>query len=249
MKVTLEQLRQRPMPKHIAVIMDGNGRWAQKRGLARTAGHRVGVQALKRLLIALDELDVQYLTVYAFSTENWKRPADEVQALMDLMIEFIDQELDYLQEKGVRVVPIGEISALRGGACEKIRYAEARTRENNRLILNVALNYGGRQEIVRAVRAVCADVQRGALAPEEIDEARFAGYLYTGGQPDPDLLIRSSGELRVSNFLLWQIAYSEIWVTDVLWPDFSKEDLWEAIWDYQNRDRRYGGVEEKGGNA
>lgn len=245
MKVTLETLQQRPMPKHIAIIMDGNGRWAKSKGLTRTAGHRVGVQALKSVIIALDELGIQYLTVYAFSTENWKRPADEVHALMDLIVEFIDKEIDYLHEKGVRVHPIGDISRLTRKTYEKILFAQEKTRENDHIILNVALNYGGRQEIIRATKAICAEVEAGRLNREDIDEALFANYLYTKGQPDPDLLIRPSGELRVSNFLLWQIAYSEFWITNVLWPDFGKEQLWQAIWEYQNRDRRYGGLGEK----
>lgn len=245
MNVTLEDIRQKPMPKHIAVIMDGNGRWAKSRGLARTAGHRVGVQALKSLIIALDELGIQYLTVYAFSTENWKRPADEINALMELMVEFIDKEIDYLHEKGVRVNPIGDISHLTGKTYERIVFAREKTKENQHIILNVALNYGGRQEIVRATKAICRDVQEQKLCLDDLDEALFSSYLYTAGQPDPDLLIRPSGEMRVSNFLLWQIAYSEFWITNVLWPDFGKEHLWQAIWDYQNRDRRYGGLGEK----
>ena len=245
MNVTLEDIRQKPMPKHIAVIMDGNGRWAKSRGLARIAGHRVGVQALKSLIIALDELGIQYLTVYAFSTENWKRPADEINALMELMVEFIDKEIDYLHEKGVRVNPIGDISRLNEKTYERIVFAREKTKENQHIILNVALNYGGRQEILRATKAICRDVQEQKLCLDDLDEALFSSYLYTAGQPDPDLLIRPSGEMRVSNFLLWQIAYSEFWITNVLWPDFGKEHLWQAIWDYQNRDRRYGGLGEK----
>ena len=242
MKVTLEDIRQNPMPQHIAVIMDGNGRWAKSRGLLRTAGHRVGVQALKNLVLALDELGIQYVTVYAFSTENWKRPEDEVNTLMELIVEFLDKELDYMDEKGVQIHPIGDITRLHRKTYDKIVAAQERTKENDHIILNVALNYGGRQEILRAAKALCADVQGGTVQLEDIDEALFSSYLYTAGQPDPDLLIRPSGELRVSNFLLWQIAYSEFWTTNVLWPDFSKEDLWQAIWDYQNRDRRYGGL-------
>lgn len=160
MNVTLEDIRQKPMPKHIAVIMDGNGRWAKSRGLARTAGHRVGVQALKSLIIALDELGIQYLTVYAFSTENWKRPADEINALMELIVEFIDKEIDYLHEKGVRVNPIGDISHLTGKTYERIVFAREKTKENQHIILNVALNYGGRQEIVRATKAICREIGR-----------------------------------------------------------------------------------------
>lgn len=242
MKVTLEDIKQKPMPNHIAVIMDGNGRWAKSRGLIRTAGHRMGVQALKSLVLALDELGIQYVTVYAFSTENWKRPADEVNTLMELIVEFLDKELDYMHEKGVCIHPIGDISRLTGKTYDKIVAAQEKTKDNDNIILNVALNYGGRQEIIRATKAICEDVQNQKLAIDDIDEALFSSYLYTAGQPDPDLLIRPSGELRVSNFLLWQIAYSEFWGTSVLWPDFGKEHLWQAIWEYQNRDRRYGGL-------
>ena len=242
MKVTLDELKAKPMPQHIAIIMDGNGRWAKSKGLMRVAGHRVGVQALKNTIIALDELGIGHLTVYAFSTENWKRSKDEVDALMELITEFINKEIDYLDEKGVRVNPIGDISALTPKALESISYAKEKTKHNSHIVFNVALNYGGRQEIVRAAKAICEDVKRDALQIEDIDETLFSSYLYTAGQPDPDLVIRSSGELRISNFLLWQIAYSEFWITNILWPDFKKEDLWQAVWEYQNRDRRYGGV-------
>ena len=242
MKVTLDELKAKPMPQHIAIIMDGNGRWAKSKGLMRVAGHRVGVQALKNTIIALDELGIGHLTVYAFSTENWKRSKDEVDALMELITEFINKEIDYLDEKGVRVNPIGDISALSPKAFDSISYAKEKTKHNSHIVFNVALNYGGRQEIVRAAKAICEDVKRDALQIEDIDEALFSSYLYTAGQPDPDLVIRSSGELRISNFLLWQVAYSEFWITDILWPDFKKEDLWQAVWEYQNRDRRYGGV-------
>ena len=242
MKVTLDELKAKPMPQHIAIIMDGNGRWAKSKGLMRVAGHRVGVRALKNTIIALDELGIGHLTVYAFSTENWKRSKDEVDALMELITEFINKEIDYLDEKGVRVNPIGDISALSPKAFDSISYAKEKTKHNSHIVFNVALNYGGRQEIVRAAKAICEDVKRDALQIEDIDEALFSSYLYTAGQPDPDLVIRSSGELRISNFLLWQIAYSEFWITNILWPDFKKEDLWQAVWEYQNRDRRYGGV-------
>ena len=242
MKVTLDELKAKPMPQHIAIIMDGNGRWAKSKGLMRVAGHRVGVQALKNTIIALDELGIGHLTVYAFSTENWKRSKDEVDALMELITEFINKEIDYLDEKGVRVNPIGDISALTPKALESISYAKEKTKHNSHIVFNVALNYGGRQEIVRAAKAICEDVKRDALQIEDIDEALFSSYLYTAGQPDPDLVIRSSGELRISNFLLWQSAYSEFWYSNILWPDFTRDDLIKAIIDYQKRNRRYGGV-------
>lgn len=240
--VTLEMICQKPLPKHIAIIMDGNGRWAKKRGLPRTAGHRVGMESLERVVECFDELNIPYLTVYAFSTENWKRPVEEVDALMDLMVEFIDKKIDYLDRKGVRVNPIGCVEKIKGVTYERIMYAKERTKNNERLIFNVALNYGGRQEIVQGIQDICRQVQQGKLHIEDIDEEVVSRNLYTAGQPDPDLLIRPSGELRVSNFLLWQIAYTEFWTTDILWPDFRKEELWRAIYDYQNRQRRFGGL-------
>lgn len=241
-QITLEMLKEKPMPKHIAIIMDGNGRWAKKRGLPRAAGHRVGMESLERVVECFDELGIGYLTVYAFSTENWKRPPEEVDALMDLMVEFIDKKIDYLDQKKVRVNPIGIVEKIKGITYERIMYAREKTKDNNRLVFNVALNYGGRQEIVQGVQSICQQVLDGRLTVEEIDETVVGASLYTAGQPDPDLLIRPSGELRVSNFLLWQIAYSEFWTTDVLWPDFRKEHLWQAIYDYQNRQRRFGGL-------
>ena len=240
--VTLDILREKPMPKHIAIIMDGNGRWANKRGLPRIAGHRVGMESLERVVEWFADLDIPYLTVYAFSTENWKRPAEEVNALMDLMVEFIDKKIDYLDRKGVRVNPIGLVDKIKGETFERIMYAKERTRDNDHLIFNVALNYGGRQEIVQGIQTICQRVLAGELNVDEIDEEVVSQVLYTAGQPDPDLLIRPSGEQRVSNFLLWQIAYCEFWTTDVLWPDFRKEDLWRAIYDFQNRQRRFGGL-------
>ncbi|MBR6755543.1 MAG: isoprenyl transferase [Peptococcaceae bacterium] len=242
MKLTIEELRKNPLPEHIAIIMDGNGRWAKRQGLPRLAGHRIGVQALKNVVMAFDELNIKYLTVYAFSTENWKRPADEIDGLMELIVEFLDKEIDYLDAHGVCVHPIGDVSVLTGKARDKILAAYERTKENNNIIFNVALNYGGRQEIIRGIKQLCQDVQDNKCTIDEIDEKLFNQYLYTANQPDPDLLIRSSGELRISNFLLWQIAYTEMWVSDVMWPDFSKQDLWRAIYDYQNRERRYGGL-------
>ena len=230
------------MPRHIAIILDGNGRWAKKNGKLRQQGHKAGADNVETIGDAMIEYGIPYLTVYAFSTENWKRSKDEVDALMELITEFINKEIDYLDEKGVRVNPIGDISALSPKAFDSISYAKEKTKHNSHIVFNVALNYGGRQEIVRAAKAICEDVKRDALQIEDIDEALFSSYLYTAGQPDPDLVIRSSGELRISNFLLWQIAYSEFWITNILWPDFKKEDLWQAVWEYQNRDRRYGGV-------
>lgn len=241
-KITKELLLKKALPQHIAIIMDGNGRWALKQGMPRTFGHRVGVESLKKVVESFDELGIGYLTVYAFSTENWKRPTEEVDALMDLMVEFIDKELDYLHSKGVKINPIGYIERIEGMTYEKIKFAQAKTKDNTKLILNIAFNYGGRQEIIRGLKEICQQVLDNKLSIEEIDEAVVSNHMYTKGQPDPDLLIRPSGELRISNFLLWQIAYTELWITDVLWPDFSKEHLWQAIYDFQNRKRRYGGL-------
>ncbi len=237
---------ERKIPCHIAIIMDGNGRWARRRGLPRTAGHRAGLEALRRVVRACAELGVQYLTLYAFSTENWQRPRAEVGALMDLLVEAVDKYLDELAANGVRVRAIGDLEGLPPEARASVTRAVERTAGNAGLNLVLAINYGGRREIVRAVRAVARDVREGRVTPEEIDEERFARYLDTAGIPDPDLLIRPSGEMRLSNFLLWQSAYTEIWVTPVLWPDFGRRELLEAIGDYQRRERRFGGLGEAG---
>lgn len=238
----LESLRRGPIPQHVAVIMDGNGRWATARGLARLAGHRAGVETIEDILIHVKLLGIRYFTIYAFSTENWKRPQDEVEGLMKLFVEFIDRKIDRLHAEGVYVRTIGDMSRLPQAVQEKMRHAEAVTRGNDAVTLNIALNYGGRQELLRACRSLAQEVADGQIAVDDIDDEVFSAHLYTAGQPDPDLLIRTSGELRISNFLLWQIAYSEIWVTDTYWPDFTKEDLFEGIRIFQKRDRRYGGL-------
>lgn len=236
------QIKAGPLPQHIAVIMDGNGRWAQARGLLRMAGHRAGVEAIEEILSCIKELGIGYLTIYAFSTENWKRPETEVSGLMRLLIEFLDKKIDELNAKGVRICAIGDIDGLDTKVKEKLRFAERQTAQNTDVVLNMALNYGGRQEIVRAVKGIALACQNGDLDPDDIDATCFSSFLYTAGQPDPDLLIRTSGEFRISNFLLWQIAYSEIWITDTYWPDFRKKDLLEAIVSFQGRDRRFGGL-------
>ncbi|MDI3327208.1 MAG: isoprenyl transferase [Alicyclobacillaceae bacterium] len=233
------------LPRHVAIIMDGNGRWARRRGLPRVAGHRAGMKAVKEVTRAADEMGIQILTLYAFSTENWKRPRDEVDYLMRLPEEFLDRELQELQDNGVQVRLLGDPSALPPHTRRAVEIAVKRTEANKGLILNFALNYGGRAEIVRAVKDIAREVREGTLSPEEIDESLFASRLQTGALPDPDLLIRTSGELRISNFLLWQIAYAELWFTDVLWPDFTKEHLYEAVRAYQSRSRRLGAVEER----
>jgi undecaprenyl diphosphate synthase len=226
------------LPRHVAVIMDGNGRWAAARHLPRVEGHRAGIEAVRDTVETSARLGLGVLTLYAFSMENWKRPVTEVTALMGLLRHYLRAELRTLLRNNIRFHVIGQLDRLNADVREELQAAEARTASNTGMIFNIALSYGGRAEIVEAARAAL----REGVAPEALDEDRFAGYLSTAGQPDPDLLIRTSGELRVSNFLLWQIAYAEIWVTDTLWPDFRARHLLEAVTEYQKRDRRYGAV-------
>ncbi|WP_271628571.1 isoprenyl transferase [Caldicellulosiruptor sp. DIB 104C] len=231
------------MPRHIAIIMDGNGRWAKKRGLPRSAGHRFGAQKLREIVLFADEIGLKYITVYAFSTENWKRPKDEVENLMNLLREFFDTEIENLINKTqIRIRVIGDISKLDKDIQERIISAEERTKDKTGLCVVIALNYGGRSEIINAVKNLALDIKSGKIDIEAINEELFKNYLYTKDIPDPDLLIRPSGEMRVSNFLLWQISYTEFWFSNVLWPDFKKEHLLKAIEDYQKRERRFGGV-------
>ena len=227
-------------PQHIAIIMDGNGRWATRRGLPKIAGHRAGVDAAKRTIQAAGELGVSYLTLYTFSTENWKRPDHEVSALFGLIEEYIDKEADTLLRNNIRLNAIGRLDALPQRVQEKLRDIGARTAGNTALTVNLALNYGGRAEIVDACRAVAREVAGGGLRPEDITDEVFASRLYTAGMPDPDLMIRTSGEFRISNYLLWQLAYTEFYITDTLWPDFDKEEFEEAIDAFRRRERRYG---------
>lgn len=236
-----ERLR---IPRHIAIIMDGNGRWAAARGLPRVAGHRAGVEALKRVVRSCGTLGVRYLTVYAFSTENWRRPRPEVDALMRLLVEALRREVAELSAQGVRVNSIGEAEGLPPLARRELERAQALTAGNTGLVLNLAINYGGRRELARAARLLAVRVRAGELDPEEVDEAAVAGVLYTAGQPDPELLIRSSGENRLSNFLLWQAAYSELWISPVLWPDFREEHLLQAVREFNERERRFGGLKD-----
>lgn len=230
------------LPGHIAIIMDGNGRWALKRGMPRTFGHRAGIEALRDIVRVCSDLKIKILTVYAFSTENWKRPLDEVNTLMNLLVEYFDREIEELIKNKVKVNPIGRLQNLPPATLEALEMGAARTRNNNGLILNVAFNYGGRQEIVDTVKSVVTDVISGKLNPDDIDEQTVSERLYTAGQPDPDLLIRPAGDLRISNFLLWQLAYTEFWITPVMWPDFRRIDLLKAIIDFQRRERRFGGL-------
>jgi undecaprenyl diphosphate synthase len=238
----LERVRAQPVPAHVAIIMDGNGRWARQRGLPRVAGHTEGVTAARAAVRAADTLGVRVLTLYAFSSENWSRPTDEVSTLMSLLERSIHQELPELMARNIRLRVIGRTNGVPAGVTRGIEHVARETAGNTGMLLFMAFNYGGRDELVDACRALARQVQRGELSPEEIDEARIARALYTGGVPDPDLLIRTSGEMRISNFLLWQIAYTELWITPVLWPDFGPQDLYQAIAEYQHRDRRFGGV-------
>lgn len=241
----LKIIDRQKLPRHIAIIMDGNGRWAQKRGLPRSFGHRAGVESLKEIVNICCELKIEVLTVYGFSTENWNRPRVEVENLMNLLVEFLNVEIEELCKKGVRVNPIGIWEELPQLARETLAMAAQRSRDNCGLILNLALNYGGRLEITEAVRAIVSAVEEGRLKASRIDLQTVADHLYTAGQPDPDLLIRTSGDFRISNFLLWQLAYTEIWLTNEFWPDFRRRHLLSALVDYQRRERRFGGLKNQ----
>ena len=230
----------RPLPRHIAIIMDGNGRWARARGLPRIAGHRRGAEAVRRTLVAASELAIPYLTLFGFSSENWKRPLDEVDDLMGLLRHYLRGEIAELHRNGVRLRVIGEIGRLSPDLVTLIANAEALTHDNRGINLTIALSYGGRAEIVAATRAIAVKVAAGSLPVEAVDEDLIASHLFTADLPDPDLLIRTSGEQRISNFLLWQCAYAELVFTKTLWPDFERSDLEEAIAEYLGRDRRYG---------
>ena len=228
------------LPAHIAVIMDGNGRWAAQRHLPRVEGHRAGIESVREVVEGSARLGIQVLTLYAFSVENWKRPATEVSTLMTLLKRYLRSELNTLLRNDIRFRVVGRAEDLAPDVQRELADAEAKTVSNRGMLFNIALNYGGRAEIVEAVKRIIVD----GIAPDQLDEQRFSAFLYTAGQPDPDLLIRTSGEMRVSNFLLWQIAYAEIWVTDTLWPDFRKRHLLEAVLAYQKRERRYGGIKQ-----
>lgn len=224
------------IPRHVGIIMDGNGRWARQRGMPRAAGHRAGMENLRRVLRASADFGIAIVTVYAFSTENWGRPPAEVRALMDLLEQGLSREVPKLHREGVRICHIGQKDNLAPGLQKKIADAEALTRDNQRITFNVAFNYGGRAEIIQAVRRIVAS----GIAPEQVDEALFSSYLYTARQPDPDLIIRTGGEMRLSNFLIWQAAYAEYYMTETFWPDFDGEELRRALVAYTARDRRFG---------
>jgi undecaprenyl diphosphate synthase len=234
------QINFEQLPAHVAIIMDGNGRWAAQRHLPRVEGHRAGIDSVRDAVETSARAGIEVLTLYAFSVENWKRPRAEVNTLMLLLKRYIRLELGTLHRNNIRFRVIGRVEELSADVRRELDIGIAQTENNTGMLFNIALNYGGRTEIVDAARRAIA----AGIDPAELDERRFAGFLYTAGQPDPDLLIRTSGEMRVSNFLLWQIAYSEIWVTETLWPDFRRRDLLEALVAYQKRDRRYGGIKK-----
>jgi len=230
------------LPRHIAIIMDGNGRWARGRLMPRVFGHRSGMSAVREVIEGAVAAGVEYLSLFAFSRENWERPASEVEALMGLLVEYVGREIEELEARGVQVRVLGDLSRLNADAAAAVAEVIRRTAINDRLILNLFISYGARDEIVRAARALAREAAAGSLDPEAISEALVSARLYTADSPDPDLLIRTSGEQRISNFLLWQLAYAELFITPVLWPDFTRRDLFEAIHDYQRRERRYGRV-------
>jgi undecaprenyl diphosphate synthase len=238
----LARVRDGDVPRHVAIIMDGNGRWAELRGLPRWRGHREGMRSVRTAVETALEVGLEHLSLYAFSRENWSRPPEEVGALMRLLAEFVDREREELREQGVRTRVFGDRERLPPPALASVERLEATTEGGDRLQLNVAISYGSRDEITAAARALARDAAAGRIDPEAITADDLASRLYTAGWPDPDLLVRTSGELRISNFLLWQIAYAEIYVTDTYWPDFGRTEFLEAIRDYQRRDRRFGGV-------
>ncbi len=238
----LDKINKDKLPRHIAIIMDGNGRWATKRMLPRIMGHKAGIDSLREIVRACSDLGIEIITVYAFSTENWNRPSEEVSFLMKLLVEYMRREIGELHKNNVRIKILGELEPLTTVTKNEINDAIEMTRANTGLQFNIALNYGSRAELVRACKLIAGDILNEKISPDEIDEELFSNYLYTTKDADPDLIIRTSGEQRLSNFLLWQCAYSEFVFPDKLWPDFGKDDLISAIYEYQNRDRRFGTV-------
>ncbi|MDR7869936.1 MAG: isoprenyl transferase [Tissierellaceae bacterium] len=230
------------LPKHIAIIMDGNGRWAKNRFKPRNFGHQEGMKRVVEIVEASTKLGIKHLTLYAFSTENWKRPKTEVEGLMKILVFYIRNELDRLIKNNVKIHILGDISPLPSVAKAEVERAIEETKNNDGMRLNIALNYGGRTDIINGIKDILKDVELGNISIDDVDEELFCEYLYTKGQPDPDILIRPSGELRISNFLLYQMAYTEFWFSDILWPDFKVDKLYEAIIDYQKRNRRFGGI-------
>jgi undecaprenyl diphosphate synthase len=241
----LEHIDHDKLPQHVAIIMDGNGRWAKKQGLLRPAGHKRGTQGVKQAVEGCAELGVSYLTLYAFSTENWNRPKKEVSTLMNLLVSSLKKEIKTLQNNDVSLHTIGNIDTLPEKAQRELKEVIEKTKSNKRLRVTLALSYGGREEILKSLQEICVKVKNNIISPAEIDESLINNHLYTYDMPDVDLLIRTSGEQRVSNFLLWQIAYAEFYFTSVLWPDFTKEHLHDAIYNYQKRERRFGKTSEQ----
>ena len=245
-KIIIEELKEKinmeNLPDHIAIIMDGNGRWAKKRFLPRNFGHQEGMRRVVEIVTTANNLGIKYLSLYAFSTENWKRPESEINGLMKILVIYINNELDKLHKNNVKINIMGDISKLPEFARIEVNKAIEKTENNTGMTLNIALNYGGRDEIIVGVRRILKDIELGNIDIENINTDNFGDYLYTGSQPDPDLLIRPSGELRLSNFMLYQIAYSEFYFSDILWPDFKEKQLYEAILNYQERNRRFGGI-------
>ena len=230
------------IPNHVAIIMDGNGRWAKKRFLPRTAGHQEGMKRVVEIVEVALNLNIKYLSLYAFSTENWKRPKEEIDGLMKILVYYIRNELEKIHKNNVKIQTMGDISMLPKIPREEVLRAIEKTKGNTKMVLNIGLNYGGRDEIIRGVKNILEDVKLGRIKEEDIDTEVFSNYMYTKNIPDPDLLIRPSGELRLSNFMLYQIAYTEFWFSDIYWPDFKEEYFYKAIIDYQKRNRRFGGI-------
>jgi undecaprenyl diphosphate synthase len=233
------------LPQHIAIIMDGNGRWAKQHTIGRIRGHKKGAQALKTTVKTCREIGIKYLTLFAFSIENWGRPVQEVDALMLLLEEYLIKEINDIHKQGIRLTTIGDLDHFNQSVREKLHHAKILTAKNNKMTLNLALSYSGRDEIISAVKKVVQDCKNDVIKAKDINSEMFDRYLHTSGMPDPDLLIRTSGEYRLSNFLLWQLAYTELYFTDVLWPDFDREELLKAITSYQNRERRFGLISEQ----
>ena len=239
------QIHPEKVPNHVAIIMDGNGRWAKKQGLMRIFGHRKGVEAVRNAIEFAAEVGIKYVTMYAFSIENWNRPAIEVNALMQLLVDSIEKELPDLMKNGIRLKTLGDIAKLPGNCAAQLKKAEEVTQNNTKATLILALSYSGRWDITQAVQKIGKEIEAGQLTPEAVTDVLISKHLNTSEFPDPDLLIRTSGELRISNFLLWEIAYSEVYFTDVLWPDFTKQDFLKAVLDYQSRERRFGKTTEQ----
>jgi len=241
----IDQIDKSNLPNHIAIIMDGNGRWAKKKGLLRNLGHKSGAKTVKQVVETCAEINIEYLTLYAFSTENWNRPKLEIELLMKLLISSLKKELKTLQKNNIKLHAIGNLDLLPKSAHKELMDVIEKTKNNNRLTLTLALSYGSREELIKTIKEISLKVKNNLISPENIDKSVINNHLYTRDLPDVDLLIRTSGEQRISNFLLWQIAYAELYFTEVLWPDFTKENLFEAILNYQNRERRFGKTSEQ----